>query len=192
VHRDVKPANLHASHVPGEEDFLRVLDFGVVRDAADIATNLTQEGAMVGTPAYMAPEAFSGGDATPRSDVYSLGATLYFLVTGREPFEGDSSAKLWMAHARTPLVPPSLRRDGVPRSLETIVMRCLEKEPAARYADGGEVGEALDGVADVPGWSVAEARAWWAAARLRVGQAPVAPPSGEAATVAGSSSNRVA
>jgi eukaryotic-like serine/threonine-protein kinase len=192
VHRDIKPANLHASHVAGEEDFLRVLDFGVVRDVTDLAPHLTQEGAMVGTPTFMAPEAFGGSEATARSDIYSLGATLYFLLTGQPPFDGESSAKLWMAHARTPLVPPSLRRDGVPASFERIVLRCLEKEPEARYADGTELGEALDAVEDVPAWGPADARAWWEAARLEVAAGPRPAPSDAAATVAGSASGRVA
>jgi serine/threonine-protein kinase len=125
------------------------------------------EGAAVGTPAYMPPEAFMGGAVTPASDVYSLGAALYFAVTGSPPFDGDSAADLRRAHLHAPLVPPSLRCcKEVPRALEKIILRCLAKQPEDRFADAAELGVALERCArQLPAWTRDDAARWWHRAR---------------------------
>jgi len=111
----------------------------------------------------MSPEAFEGGTPTPASDVYALGAALYFCLTGSPPFDGDSVADLRAAHQRAPLVPPSLRASiDLPRALEKVVLRCLAKSPADRYRDAAELGEALEtcGRLMAP-WRREDAARWW-------------------------------
>jgi len=180
VHRDVKPANLFALSGADQEDFVKVLDFGLVREPDSVADG-APDSAMIGTPQFMAPEQFLGGECTPAADIYAMGATLYFLLTGSLPFDADGDAELWRRHASAPVVPPSQRRGSpVPAALEAIVARCLAKHPVDRYPDGAALGEALDDLPEVPAWTDAEARDWWA--DLRLGptltplQTPVVPP----------------
>jgi serine/threonine-protein kinase len=146
VHRDVKPANLFVTRAGGEPDFVKVLDFGIAKrndaDAEDV--ELTATGALAGTPKYMAPELVLGRAATPRSDVYGLGAVLYMLLAGRAPFEGDNATAIYLAHVHSELEPPSaVRGEPLPPALEAIVTRCLAKEPSDRFADAGEVADAI-------------------------------------------------
>jgi serine/threonine-protein kinase len=171
VHRDVKPANLHCSDQAGAEDHTRILDFGVARRVG--LSDVTLDGTVVGTPAYMSPEAFDGADLTPQSDVYSIGATFYFALTGVPPFDGASFDELRGAHTRAPVVPPSLRiATDVPRAFERVILRCLAKSPADRYPDALALGAALEACArDVPAWSREDASRWWH--RARVGRMPV-------------------
>jgi serine/threonine-protein kinase len=143
VHRDLKPANLFVTDAGGEADFLKVLDFGVAKRDDDVA-GLTHGGELAGTPKYMAPEVVRGQPATPRSDVYGLGGVLYTLLAGRPPFEERDSASVCFAHLTESPKPPSVKR-GAPLdfSLEEVVLRCLAKDPSARYADGAALAEAL-------------------------------------------------
>jgi serine/threonine-protein kinase len=165
VHRDIKPANLFALHGAGEEDFVKVLDFGVARQL-DAPADLTHAGVIVGTPTYMAPEAFSG-HVDAASDVYSMGATLYYLLTGAPPFHGDDQAELWRAHQAQPVVPPSARRgEQLPHGLETLVLRCLSKRPELRFTDGTMLGSALAALEEIAPWTRDDAKAWWQQARL--------------------------
>jgi hypothetical protein len=171
VHRDVKPANLFALSSPAQEDFLKVLDFGVVHQRQ--APQQTVEGAMIGTPMFMAPEQFLDGDATPAADVYGAGATLYYLLCGAPPFDAARTAQLGRAHAERPVVMPSKRRgDAVPAALEAIIARCLAKHPMDRYKDGGALLRALDDLPEIAAWSPADARAWWARIRLGTSKEP--------------------
>src|SRR5436309_9834328 len=98
---------------------------------------------MVGTVSYMPPEQAMGGEVTPRSDLYSLGAMLYELVTGRPPFVGDESVAIITQHLNTPPVAPSWHIRDVPPGLEALILRLLEKDPAKRPASAAEVREAL-------------------------------------------------
>ena len=169
VHRDVKPANLFVLSSGDAPDFVKVLDFGLVRELTRPAGEDTREGVTLGTPAYMAPEQFLGADVTAASDVYGLGATLYFLLTGAPPFEdrGGGDAGLWRAHSAQPLVPPSVRRgEPVPASLEAVIATCMAKHPADRYRDATAVCKALDDLPEVGAWTSGEAATWWTAARL--------------------------
>ena len=175
VHRDVKPANLHCSDRKHEEDSVHILDFGVARPMDE--AGVTMDGTVVGTPAYMSPEAFEGAAVTAASDVYSLGAALYFALTGTQPFDGESASDLRRAHQHAPLIPPSLRaQNEVPRPLEKVVLRCLAKDPSARYPDAASLGTALDSVArQLPPWKREDASRWWHRARVGRPAAPMVP-----------------
>ncbi len=168
VHRDIKPANLFALSTGDPTDFVKVLDFGLVRELTRPDEEDTRERVALGTPAFMAPEQFLGSDVTPASDIYGLGTTLYFLLTGAPPFDGKASDDaLWRAHSSHPLVPVSQRRgEEVPRSLEAVIATCLAKHPADRYRDATALGKALDDLPEVGPWTASEAAAWWTAARI--------------------------
>ena len=128
VHRDIKPENLLVTRA-GE---VKVADFGLARVATDDVT-LTQTGMTLGTPLYMSPEQGRGDDVDARSDLYSLGATLYHLLAGTPPFSGATSVSVAMAHGSEPLVPLARRRADLPASLCSIVERLLSKAPADRF-----------------------------------------------------------
>jgi tetratricopeptide (TPR) repeat protein len=130
LHRDLKPANI----LVDDQGHPHVTDFGLAkRVEADIG--LTQSGAILGTPAYMSPEQASGrrGAVTTASDVYGLGAVLYALLTGKAPFGGDSVVETIDAVRNRPPEPPRKRNGAIPRDLETICLKCLEKDPRRRY-----------------------------------------------------------
>ncbi|MEM9194719.1 MAG: serine/threonine-protein kinase [Myxococcota bacterium] len=145
VHRDLKPENLFVTNLGGERDFVKVLDFGLVRMESDDATKITREGFAVGTPAYIAPEVVRGKKADSRSDVFALGTVLYRLICGATPFGGgDMRAQLIANLEQTPPRPSYKLGRTVPPLVEAVVMRCLEKNPDARYRDGGALAVALE------------------------------------------------
>lgn len=143
VHRDVKPENVFVSTAGGEQDLVKVLDFGIAKVARHGAT-LTEGGWFGGTPNYMSPEAARGADTDARSDVYSVGATMYFALTGRPPFVERNAAALLQAHLhQDPSSPSAGLANPLPPSLEELVLRCLSKDPHGRPADGAELARAL-------------------------------------------------
>ena len=146
MHRDVKPENLLVTAPGGERDFVKVVDFGIAREAAAGDPTLTATGTVVGTPAYTSPEAARSGEADPRSDVYALGAVLYFCLCGRPPFEADDPIAVLLAHIQDEPRPPSEWRPSIPDAVDEVVMRCLEKDRARRYASGAELASALEGL----------------------------------------------
>jgi serine/threonine-protein kinase len=147
VHRDLKPANLFLAERPNGPPIIKVLDFGVVKNILGPATGgreLTATGAVLGTPAYMAPEQIrSGGAIDPRTDVWACGVTLFELLTGTVPFESASIPAMMSKILKEPA--PSLKsvRPNVPDKLDAIVARCLAKDPSERFANGEDLGHAL-------------------------------------------------
>lgn len=143
IHRDIKPANVMVENIEGEGWHPYVMDFGLAREVQ--APGLTQHGLVVGSPWYMSPEQARGENQNldRRTDVYSLGATLYELLTGKPPFEGESSvAVLWKVIDEDP-EPVRKKNPTIPDDLEIIVMKCLEKDPQRRYDSAKALAEDL-------------------------------------------------
>ncbi len=132
VHRDIKPANILLT-LDGQP---KITDFGLAKIISGQDAGLSKTGGIVGTPSYMAPEQAEGGAAGPSSDIYSLGATLYELLTGRPPFLGATVYGTLLQVMHQEPVPPGRLRPKLPRDLETICLKCLEKQPDRRYASG--------------------------------------------------------
>ena len=145
VHRDVKPANLFLADEADGSTTLKVLDFGLAKDASDEGDTTMRE--VLGTIAYMAPEQLiASRDADARSDVWALGAVLYELVAGTRAFLGESDVKVASAVLHGTVPPLDRVAPDVPHALSTIVARCLRSQPAERFADARELGAALRGV----------------------------------------------
>jgi hypothetical protein len=165
VHRDVKPANIYTCRLGRDYDFVKVLDFGLVkydRDESILDTIKGDAGVTTGTPAYMAPEMANGDAVDRRTDLYALGCVGYWLLTGELVFQADSPIKMLIQHIQAEPVPPS-RRTGraVPPALERLIMRCLQKDPARRPASADELVAELDRVPIEPVWDQRRAREWW-------------------------------
>lgn len=165
IHRDIKPANLFAAQRGGLFDFVKVLDFGLVKVAEQAEDErLSREGAILGSPLYMSPEQASGRNTNdPRSDIYSLGIVAYTLLTGRSPYEGLGFTEVLVAVVRDPVPPPTKLRADVPADLEAVVLRCLRKKPEQRYADVNELDQALAACGCAGGWNRQRAVDWWRA-----------------------------
>jgi len=170
VHRDVKPANMVVCRLGLDFDFVKVLDFGLVKlqgPQAKGAEALTVEGAFTGTPGYMPPEIALGAEPVDgRADIYALGCVAYWLLTGQRVFEGSNPMQMIVDHARTPAEAPSKRTTRpIPAELERIVMRCLEKDPGQRPASASELSRELQSLGIEALWTEERARDWWRAHR---------------------------
>ena len=163
IHRDIKPSNIIAARRGGMDDVAKLLDFGLVRSATTTcAGNKSAETQILGTPLFMSPEqARASQELDARSDIYSLGAVAYYLLTGRPPFEGQDGIAVLIAHARDPVVPPSRARPGIPKDLERIVLLCLAKDANERYPDATSLEQALGACACAGNWGQDEAARWW-------------------------------
>jgi serine/threonine-protein kinase len=161
IHRDIKPSNLVACKAGLDRDFLKVLDFGLVKPREAVGVNLTQSGMLMGSPGYVAPEMALGRTSDGRADLYSLGCVGYFLVAGREVFDIDSPMAALRDHAYKPPPPPSERGGrAVPAPLEEIILACLAKDPGARPDGADALARALRGCLPEQ-WTQARARRWW-------------------------------
>jgi serine/threonine protein kinase len=178
VHRDIKPANVVVSRAGTTFDFVKVLDFGLVkldsaRGADKDAITLSAEDSWSGTPGYMAPEVVLGAtDTDHRVDLYALGCVAYWLLTGTMVFEGENPMQVMMKHAQAEPKRPSDRVDlPIPAALEALVMECLEKDPARRPASAEVVSNRLDAVPLPSVWTAERAEQWWAMHRPKPGDA---------------------
>jgi serine/threonine-protein kinase len=163
LHRDIKPANIFAAVRGGHYDVVKLLDFGLAKPMHSLeGSGITQEGSITGSPLFMSPEQATG-DREPdvRSDIYSLGAVMYFMLTGRPPFDYERPLKVIVAHSHE--MPQSISElvDGVPDDMQQIVMRCLEKNPDDRFQDAEHLAMALESSSAARGWSRSVASVWW-------------------------------
>ena len=164
IHRDIKPGNIFAAYRGGWYDVAKLLDFGLVKPLLDQdqPTELTFEGMIAGTPLFMSPEQATG-EANPdaRTDIYSLGAVGYYMLTGRPPFEAERAVQVMIAHAREEVVAPSVHRAGIPADLEQVILRCLAKSPSDRYRTAAALALALSECDAAAEWSRERAARWW-------------------------------
>lgn len=163
VHRDLKPANIFVTQRGDLYDFVKVLDFGLARQVrARGDHDVTETGLILGTPAYIAPEAVEGGKIDTRADIYCLGAVAYFLVTGVPPFQSPSAVQMLVDHVKTPPRPPSeLAECALPPELEQVILRCLRKNPADRFQTANKLEDALRAVPLADLWTPGKARTLW-------------------------------
>ena len=176
IHRDIKPANLMVCVYGGIPDFLKVLDFGLVKDVAAVEgategraaessgdAGLSQDGSLLGTPLYMAPEGMS--DPThvdARADIFALGAVGYFLLAGKSPFPGRTAIEVFRMERQGPPPPLSrVARHPVPASLDETIGRCLSFRREDRPGSAEALDALLEACAFAPSWKVEDARSWW-------------------------------
>jgi len=164
IHRDIKPANIYLCRRGDIPDFVKVLDFGLVRQTkTNGELSQTNLNAVVGTPLYLAPEAIvTPHQIDARADLYALGCVAYFLATGVTPFSGQTAVEVCAHHLHTPPVPPSARHP-VPEDLERVILSCLAKDPAERPQSAQALSQALERCVDRGAWRESDAEAWWLA-----------------------------
>jgi len=164
VHRDIKPANIMLTERGLLPDVVKVLDFGLVKEVdASANPSKTAVNSIMGTPHYMAPEAITDPDKIDaRADLYALGATAYYLLTGERVFEGSNLIEVCSRHLHEAPVRPSKKKADVPPALEEIVLACLAKKKEERPADAGKLLAMLEAARrEIGEWSRDEARDWW-------------------------------
>ena len=169
IHRDVKPANV----LIGRDGDALLADFGIAKIYED-TLQLTGEGNMVGTPAYMAPEQLQGKRVDARTDIYALGVVLYQALTGECPFVAETPLAVAMMHIHNPLRPPRQLNPDIPEPIERVILRAMAKNPADRFQTAGEMAEALR--------AALAARQSVAAAPATQALPPFAPPTPPSAT----------
>ena len=167
VHRDIKPANLFVCRYGGEYDFVKVLDFGIVKSAQHVLETgelgFTRDNVLQGTPAYIAPEQVMGGSAVDnRADIYAAGCVAYYLLTGQLVFTADTPMAVVVHHAHTVPTPPSDRTElPIPAALDRLVLECLAKNPAERPQSAKELSRRFAEVGGLNPWTEERAREWW-------------------------------
>jgi serine/threonine-protein kinase len=165
IHRDIKPGNVYVCRYGRMVDFVKVLDFGLVKvhqDGGESDQGLTAHGTVGGTPAFIAPEQAVGDEVDARTDIYQLGCVAYWMLTGAYVFRGDTAMKTMLMHVRDRPEAPSRRTEQpIPGDLERLVLHCLEKEPANRPQTVDRLVERLT-ACDLEGaWTQQHARRWW-------------------------------
>jgi tRNA A-37 threonylcarbamoyl transferase component Bud32 len=164
THRDIKPGNILVCRLGASFDFVKVVDFGLVKLAPEAAhTQLTREGVVTGTPAFLAPELGRGSsEADARVDIYGLGCVAYWLLTGKLVFEAGSMMAMVLAHMRDTPSPPSSRTSNpIPLTLDEVVLMCLEKEPERRPQSARELSDRLAEILSGEPWTASHAEQWW-------------------------------
>ena len=165
VHRDVTPANVYLCRMGLDYDFVKVLDFGLVKFNDQRAIEHTLMGAAhmtAGTPAFMAPELIVEGDIDARTDVYSLGCVAYYLLTGQLVFEAETPMKMFLQHLQDTPLPPSQRTElPVPPEVDALVLACLQKDPADRPQSAEALLRLIESTRPAARWSNEQARVWW-------------------------------
>ncbi|HEX6277822.1 MAG TPA: serine/threonine-protein kinase, partial [Polyangiaceae bacterium] len=168
VHRDIKPANIVVSRIGTAWDFVKVLDFGLVKlegaRQSEASVRLTDEQNVSGTPGFIAPEVVLGTPSDHRVDIYSLGCVAYWLVTGKLVFEGPGAVKVMSDHIHTPPEAPSKRSAlQIPPELDRLILECLEKDPNKRPPTAAALQARLQAISVATPWTHERAEAWWGA-----------------------------
>jgi eukaryotic-like serine/threonine-protein kinase len=165
VHRDVKPANILLSPRKNEHEFVKVVDFGLVKsiETSVEQSDVTEANTITGTPLYMSPEAIQAPERVDaRSDLYALGAVAWFLLVGRPPFEGKSIVEVCSRHLHvTPERPSAALRSPLPPDLEEVVLSCLAKSPEERPEDARALRRRLEKSSAAGAWTAERASEWW-------------------------------
>jgi eukaryotic-like serine/threonine-protein kinase len=164
IHRDIKPANIMLCARGGEQDVVKLLDFGLVKDRElDRDVQLTGASVVIGTPQYLAPESILNPDTVDvRTDIYSLGAVAYYLLAGVDVFDGKSTVEVCGQHLHQKPEALSARGVSLPPELEAVVLACLAKDPNDRPQTAAEVRRRLEACRVEP-WDNDKALGWWSA-----------------------------
>jgi len=165
IHRDIKPSNLFTCRIGNEADFVKVLDFGLVRSMQSESAGreqLTQIGTVTGTPGFMSPEQITGKELDGRTDLYALGCVAYALLTAEKVFDGDGAMMEAIQHVQEVPVPPSQRVEvPIPGDLEEVVLWCLQKSPERRPPDAAVLKHSLLRCASAREWDQERGHSWW-------------------------------
>jgi serine/threonine protein kinase len=166
IHRDIKPANVYICRHGREVDFVKVLDFGMVksqREDDDTETQLTVDHAVCGTPAFMAPEQVLGSRLVDaRTDLYAVGCLAYWLITGQLVFTGRTAMEILVQHTQAVPVRPSARTElEIPAKLDDVILTCLAKNPDDRPVSADRLAETLASIATGSTWTIRRAQEWW-------------------------------
>ncbi|HMK73946.1 MAG TPA: serine/threonine-protein kinase, partial [Myxococcaceae bacterium] len=175
VHRDIKPANIHLGRLGLRHDFVKVLDFGLVKSVASTGMENSMEtaaGMTPGTPSYLAPEIALGNQVDGRADLYALGCVAYFLLTGKLVFEAETPIQMIARHLHDAPVPPSRRSElPVPPALDALVLACLAKKPGDRPPSAAALARSLAAIDGGGPWDEEQALRWWQVHRPEAGSA---------------------
>jgi len=184
VHRDIKPANIFMCRLGPDDDFVKVLDFGLVKHVDPPGGPLlTIEDTTAGTPAFMPPEVALGRPLDGRADIYSLGCVAYYLLTGEPVFEADSTVATILKHINERPIAPSLRSElEIPAALDELILQCLEKDPAARPASASLLERRFAETVSADSWTPEAAHTWWQLHHADLAHVEVTATSNEAAT----------
>lgn len=165
VHRDIKPGNIFTCHQGLDYDFVKVLDFGLVKTRDDLGTGdaqLTADNVVAGTPAFMAPELAKGLHVDGRADLYALGCVGYWLLTGQLVFDEPTPLAVVIHHVQTEPIPPSSRTEmEIPPELERAILDCLAKDPADRPQSAHDLSQLLADCSTAATWDRGTAEEWW-------------------------------